>query len=156
MPGERCGQVFVRYGVLQQARNVSSAFAARARPVRFLVRDRDAKFTASFDEVFRADGIRVIRTPVRAPRANAFAERFVGTARRECLDRMLIFHRRQLEVVLSEFIDHYNAHRPHRSLGQTPLLSMTPAMLPNSRPDTTQLRRTDRLGGVIHEYELAA
>jgi len=156
MPGERCGQVFVRYGVLQQARNVSSAFAARARPVRFLVRDRDAKFTASFDEVFRADGIRVIRTPVRAPRANAFAERFVGTARRECLDRMLIFHRRQLEVVLSEFIDHYNAHRPHRSLGQTPLLSMTPAMLPNSRPDATQLRRTDRLGSVIHEYELVA
>ena len=113
--------------VVQQARNVSSAIAERVRPLRFLVRDRDAKFTASFDEVFRSDGIRIIRTPVRSPRANAFAERFVGTVRRECLDRMLIFHRRQLEVVLNEFIDHYNRHRPHRSLGQAPPLSMLPA-----------------------------
>jgi transposase InsO family protein len=80
----------------------------------------------------------------------------VGTIRRECLDRMLIFHRRQLEVVLSEFLDHYNTYRPHRSLDQTPPLSMTPAVLPNSRPDAKQLRRTDRLGGLIHEYKLAA
>jgi transposase InsO family protein len=120
------------------------------------VRDRDTKFTSSFDEVFHSEGIRIIRTPVRAPRVNAFAERFVGTVRRECLDRMLIFHRRQLEVVLATFIDHYNTHRPHRSLDQTPPLSMTPAAPPNSRPDTKQLRRTDRLGGLIHEYKLAA
>jgi transposase InsO family protein len=142
--------------VLQQARNVSSALAERARPVRFLVRDRDSKFTASFDEVFHSEGIRIIRTPVRAPRANAFAERFVGTVRRECLDRMLIFHRRQLEVVLSEFIDHYNSHRPHRSLARSPPLSMAPASPPTSCLGAKQLRRTDRLGGFIHEYELAA
>jgi transposase InsO family protein len=142
--------------VVQQARNVSSALAERARPVTFLIRDRDSKFTASFDEVFHSEGIRIIRTPVRVPRANAFAERFVGTIRRECLDRMLIFHRRQLEVVLSEFLDHYNGHRPHRSLDQSPPLSVTSASPPTSRPDAKQLRRTDRLGGLIHEYELAA
>ncbi|MGD0255914.1 MAG: integrase core domain-containing protein [Acidimicrobiales bacterium] len=142
--------------VVQQARNLNSALAERVQPVRFLVRDRDTKFTSSFDEVFHSEGIRIIRTPVRAPRVNAFAERFVGTVRRECLDRMLIFHRRQLEVVLATFIDHYNTHRPHRSLDQTPPLSMTPAAPPNSRPDTKQLRRTDRLGGLIHEYKLAA
>jgi len=123
---------------------------------RFLIRDRDTKFTSSFDEVFHAEGTRTIRPPVRAPRANAFAERFVGTVRRECLDRMLIFHRRQLEVVLSEFIDHYNAHRPHRSLGQSPPLSMTLAAPPTPHPDAKQLRRSDKLGGLIHEYELAA
>jgi putative transposase len=142
--------------VVQQARNLNSALAERARPIRFLIRDRDTKFTSSFDEVFRADRIRIIRTPVRAPRANAFAERFVGTVRRECLDRMLIFHRRQLEMVLAVFIEHYNSHRPHRSLDQTPPLSMAPPPPPVSCPDATQLRRSDRLGGLIHEYELAA
>ena len=120
------------------------------------MRDRDAKFTASFDEVFRSERIRIIRTPVRAPRANAFAERFVGTIRRECLDRMLIFHRRQLEAVLTEYVDHYNRHRPHRSLDQTAPLSMSPMPPPTSPPGVTQLRRSDRLGGLIHEYELAA
>jgi len=142
--------------VVQQARNLNSALAERARPIRFLIRDRDAKFTANFDEVFHAEGIRIIRTPVRAPQANAFAERFVGTVRRECLDRMLIFHRRQLEVVLATFIDHYNSHRPHRSLDQTPPLSVTPESPSTSCLDAKQLRRTDRLGGLIHEYELAA
>jgi transposase InsO family protein len=146
----------IRAWVVQQARNVSSALAERAHPVRFLVRDRDAKFTSSFDEVFRSERIRITRTPVRAPRANAFAERFVGTIRRECLDRMLIFHRRQLEVVVNEFIDHYNTHRPHRSIEQSSPLFMSLVPPPTSPPDATQLRRSDRLGGLIHEYELAA
>ena len=121
--------------VVQQARNLTMVLAERARPVRFLVRDRDTKFTSGFDEVFRSEGIRIIRTPVRAPRANAFAERFVGTIRRECLDRMLIFGRRHLEAVLAEYVDHYNGHRPHRSLDQASPLSMSPAPPPTSPPD---------------------
>jgi len=142
--------------VVQQARNLTMVLAERTLPVRFLVRDRDAKFTTGFDEVFRSERIRTIRTPIRAPRANAFAERFVGTIRRECLDRMLIFHRRQLEAVLAEYVDHYNSHRPHRSLEQASPLLMSPASLSTSPPDVTKLRRSDRLGGLIHEYELAA
>ena len=121
--------------MVQQARNLTMVLAERARPVRFLVRDRDAKFTASFDEVFRSERIRIIRTPVRAPRANAFAERFVGTIRRECLDRMLIFSRGQLEAVLAEFMDHYNNHRPHRSLDQASPLSRSPGSPSTSNPD---------------------
>ena len=142
--------------VVQQARNLTMVLTERACRVRFLVRDRDSKFTASFDGVFRSEGIRIIRTPARAPRANAFAEHFVGTIRRECLDGMLIFHRRQLEVVLSEYVDHYNTHRPHRSLQQSSPLSTIQVPSPTSPPDATQLRRSDRLGGLIHEYRLAA
>ena len=106
--------------VVQQARNLSYELAQRARPVKFLIRDRDTKFTSSFDEVFRSEGIRIIRTPDRAPRANAFAERFVGTIRRECLDRMLIVGGRHLGAVVHDLVDHCNGHRPHRSLGQLP------------------------------------
>jgi putative transposase len=110
--------------VVQQARNLTMALEDRVHPVKFLIRDRDTKFTSSFDEVFRAEGIRIIRTPTRAPRANAFAERFVGTVRRGCLDRMLILGRRHLEAVLAEYVVHYNEHRPHRGLGQlAPLAS---------------------------------
>jgi putative transposase len=92
--------------------------ADRVGRFRFLVRDRDTKFTAAFDAVFAAEGIEVPRTPVRAPRANAYAERWVGTIRREVLDRMLILGCRQLRAVLAEYADHYNGHRPHRALGQ--------------------------------------
>ena len=84
-------------------------------PTKFLIRDRDTKFTDGFDEVFRSDGIRIVKTPVRALRANAFAERFVGTVRRECLDRIRILGRHHLEQVLAEYIAHYNEHRPHSS-----------------------------------------
>jgi transposase InsO family protein len=120
------------------------------------MRDRDAKFTTDFDEVFRSEGIRVIQTPVRAPRANAFAERFVGTVRRECLDRMLIFGHDHLEAVLREYIDHYNPHRPHRSLGQLPPLPTTPPLKAPDGTSISRLRRTDRLGGLVHEYRLVA
>jgi integrase-like protein len=119
------------------------------RPVRFLVRDRDAKFTAAFDAVFAAEAIEVLWTPVRAPRANAYAERWVGTVRREVLDRMLILGCRQLEAVLAEYVAHYNGHRPHRALGQAPPLG--PAEPPVVVPAGRVLRR-DRLGGLIHEY----
>jgi transposase InsO family protein len=100
--------------VAQQARNLLMGLDDHLVRFRFLVRDRDAKFTAAFDAVFAAEGIEVLRTPVRAPRANAYAERWVGTVRRELLDRMLIFGCRQLQAVLAEFADHYNGHRPHR------------------------------------------
>ena len=141
--------------VVQQARNLTMVLDDRVHPVRFLVRDRDAKFTSSFDEVFKAEGVRIVRTPVRAPRANAFAERFVGTVRRECLDRMLIFSRRHLERVLAEYIAHYNGHRAHRALGQqAPLSPSIPAAAIHPLP--TQLRRHDAVFGLIHEYRLVA
>ena len=92
----------------------------RAGRFRFLVRDRDTKFTGAFDAVFAAEAIKVFMTPVWAPRANASAERWVGTVRREVLDRMLIVGCRQLRSVLADYVDHYNLHRPHRTLGQAP------------------------------------
>jgi transposase InsO family protein len=104
----------------QQARNLAWSLAEKPSPLRFVIHDRDAKPTDGFDEVFRSEGVTVIRTPVRAPKANAYAERFVGTVRRECLDWILIFGRRQLERTLRIYGEHYNAHRPHRGLGLVP------------------------------------
>jgi transposase InsO family protein len=134
--------------VTQQARNLFMDLGDRADRNRFLVRDRDSKFTAAFDAVFAGADIRIIRTPIRAPRANAIAERFIGTLRRECLDHMLITGPRHLDVVLREFAQHYNAHRPHRSLHQRPPTGATP---PLSGATIRPLRR-NRLGGLIHEY----
>jgi transposase InsO family protein len=141
--------------VVQQARNLTMALEDRAHPVKFLIRDRDTKFTSSFDEVFRTDGIRIIRTPIRAPRANAFAERFVGTVRRECLDRMLIFGRRHLECVLADYTAHYNGHRPYRALGQLAPLTMD-SPPPIDDPEPAQIHRRDAAFGLIHEYRLVA
>ena len=115
---------------------------------RFLIRDRDSKFTAAFDDVFTGADLRIIRTPIRAPRANAIAERFIGTLRRECLDHLLITGPRHLKVVLHEYLQHFNAHRPHRSLDQRPPAGGTP---PRSSATVRPLRR-DRLGGLVHEY----
>jgi transposase InsO family protein len=142
--------------VTQQARNISMEFCEQATAVKFLIRDRDTKFTASFDAVFAAEGVRIVKTPVQAPRANAIAERFVGTIRRDCLDRMLIFGPRHLEAVLAEYVEHYNSHRPHRSLSQrSPSASgATPAL--STDVDPAKLRKADRLGGVIHEYRMVA
>ena len=142
--------------VTQQARNLSFARAEQAHRRKFLIRDRATKFSTSFDEVFRAEGVLIIRTPIQSPRANVFAERLVGTLRRECLDPMLAFHRRQLETVLSEFVDHDNEHRPHRSLGQQVPRTVGNKPLRISGPDPGQLRRSDKLGGLIHEYRLVA
>ncbi len=139
--------------VAQQARNLLMELADDLGRFRFLIRDRDTKFTAAFDAVFAAEAIEVLTTPVRAPQANAYAERWVGTVRREVLDRMLILGCRQLRSVLTEYADHYNSHRPHRALGQAaPLGSGEP---PAFVPAGTVVRR-DRLGGLIHEYAQVA
>ena len=122
---------------------------------RFLIRDRDSKFTRDFDAVFAGEGIEIIKTPVRAPKANAFAERFVRTARAECLDWLLIVNRRHLERVLRIFVRHYNSHRPHRSLNLAPPEPSAPRPRALSLP-TAAIERRDRLGGLIHEYNLAA
>ncbi len=141
--------------VTQQARNLSMELAEQAGAIKFLIRDRDTKFTASFDAVFAADGIKIIKSPVRAPRANAICERVIGSLRRECLDRMLIFGSRHLETVLAEYVEHYNSHRPHRSLSQrAPSAPDMPP--PRDDVDGARLRRTDCLAGLIHEYRMVA
>ncbi len=134
--------------VTQQARNL--AVGERLQEVRFVVRDRDSKYSGPFDEVFRSEGARIIKTPIRAPKANAFAERWVRTARRECLDHILILGRRHLERTLGEFVGHYNAGRPHRGLK---LACPSPRGLSGT---AGTVRRRDRLGGLIHEYYRAA
>jgi putative transposase len=140
--------------VTQQARQFAWTLQEQPSRFRFLIRDRDAKFTRSFDAIFASEGIQVVKTPVRAPKANAIAERFVGTVRRECLDWLLVLNRRHLEHVLRVFVDHYNAHRPHRSLNLAP-----PAATGSERriaSSSGDLTRRDRLGGLIHEYHYAA
>ncbi len=102
--------------VTQVARNLVGDLVDRGRSIKFLIRDRDTKFTASFDEVFVSEGIRVIKTPVRSPRANAYAERWVRTVRTECLDWILVLGRRHLNGILREYVRHYNQQRPHRGL----------------------------------------
>jgi putative transposase len=138
--------------VTQKARNL--AIDGRLERVRFLVRDRDAKFSGPFDEVFRTEGVDVVRTPIRAPKANAFAERFVRTIRRECLDHVLIFGRRHLERVLQAYVSHYIEEGPHRGLGlAVPAGKPIPPIRRNAR---TRVERRDVLGGLIHEYRWAA
>jgi putative transposase len=138
--------------VTQQARNL--AIEERLSGVRFLLRDRDAKYSGPFDAVLRAEGVRIIRTPIRAPRANAFAERFVRTVRRECLDHVLIYDRRHLERVLGAYVAHYVDERPHRGLGLAVPAGIRPAQVPGATP--TLVERRDVLGGLIHEYRRAA
>jgi transposase len=139
--------------VAQQARNLLMNLGDHADGFRFLIRNRDAKFTAVFDAVFTAVGVRIIRTPIRAPRANAIAERWISSARRECLDRMLITGERHLRLVMSEYVGHYNVHRPHRALCHSPLAGRE--RLPTMGQSVGVLRR-DRLGGLIHEYSQVA
>ncbi len=141
--------------VAQQARNLLMDLADRIGQFKFLIRDQDAKFIATFDAIFTSEGIRILRTPVGAPRANAFAERWVGTVRRELLDRMLIVGRRHLETVLSDYVVHYNQHRPHRSLAQVPPLGAGAVASPVPAGGA-RVVRLDRLGGLIHEYAQVA
>jgi transposase InsO family protein len=138
--------------VTQQARNLVGG--GRLEGVRFLIRDRDAKFSDPFDEVFRSERVKIIKTPIRAPKANAFAERWVRTARTECLDWILLFGRRHLERVLRASASHFNTARPHRGLDlKAP--GSGPGRLAGSA-DVARVRRHDVLGGLIHEYEVAA
>ena len=141
--------------VAQQARNLVVNLGDQVAVWKFLIRDRDAKFTRAFDDVWRSTGTAIIRTPVQAPNANAVAERWVGTVRRECLDQLLIVGRHQLVHVLRRYVEHYNQRRPHRGLAHaTPVPSERTEA--TSAPDVGRLRRRDVLGGLIHEYEYAA
>jgi putative transposase len=141
--------------VTQQARRFTWNLQERPESFRFLIRDRDSKFSRDFDLVFASEGIEIIKTPVQAPKANATAERFVRTARAECLDWLLVMNRRHLEHVLRVFVDHYNTHRPHRSLNRKPPDPAARKLRPMHSP-TALVERRDRLGGLVHEYRLAA
>jgi transposase InsO family protein len=136
--------------VTQQARNLALDLDDRLPAIRFLIRDRDTKFSRSFDQVLRSEGMQVIRTPFRAPNANAYAERVIETVRAECLDWTLILGRRQLDRTLRTYVDHYNRGRPHRALGLAPPLAAAAEPIPVSPRD---VRRRDLLGGLIHEYD---
>jgi putative transposase len=136
----------------QQARNLLMDLGEQASGFRFLIRDRDSKFTAAFDGVFAGNGTRVIKTPVRSPRANSFAERFVGTLRRECLDHRLILGEWHLRKVLAEYARHYNGHRPHQGLQQG-----SPLREPGHAVNiTARIERRQVLGGLISEYRRVA
>jgi putative transposase len=141
--------------VTQQARQFAWTLQERSGSFRFLIRDRDSKFTRDFDAVFASEGIEIIKTPVRAPKANATAERFVRTVRAECLDWLLIVNQRHLERVLRVFAGHYNSHRPHRSLNLKPPDPASRKLRGPHLP-TSAVERRDRLGGLLHEYNLAA
>ena len=136
----------------QQARNLLMDLGERAGRFKFLIRDRDGKFASSFDYVFAGGGVRIIKTPVRSPRANSFAERYVGTLRRECLDHLLIHGERHLRTVLAEFESHYNHHRPHRGRSLHP-----PVHNPGEAIDmTARINRRTAVSGLINEYHRAA
>jgi putative transposase len=138
--------------VVQRARELSMERPEGMTTPRFLIRDRDSKFTRVFDDVFASDGIQVIQTPIQAPNANAFAERWVRTVRQECLDWMLIWGRRHLERVLNEYVRHYNDQRPHRSLALRPPRGVDIGVAPGGVTAAVSVGRRDRLGGLVHEY----
>ncbi|MET8763581.1 integrase core domain-containing protein [Lentzea sp. NPDC004782] len=136
----------------QQARNLLMTLGDGASDFRFLVRDRAGQFTASFDAVLADAGIDVVKIPPRCPRANCYAERFVGTVRRELTDRLLIINERHLKSVLNRYVSHYNHRRPHQARHHTPPKPDHPTAEPGRR----SVRRRRVLGGLINEYEPAA
>jgi putative transposase len=140
---------------VQAARNVLMDLNQRATSIKFLIRDRAGQFTDSFDAVFTADGIRILASPPQAPRANAICERIIGTLRRELFDRLLIINEHHLRRVLAEYLAHYNTARPHRALGQ-----LAPAQGSARPPEINlaghRIRRKQVLGGLTHEYQIAA
>jgi putative transposase len=141
--------------ITQQARNYLMDLGDRAESIRFLIRDRGAYFTHSFDAVFHTAGIRVVPTLPAVPRMNAIAERWIGSCRREATDRILITGQRHLRLVIGEYTEHYNRHRPHRALGQRAPDRLSDPDPPIAR-DSTRISRRDRLGGLIHEYSQVA
>jgi len=150
--------------VTQQARNVTGELEDEGIETKFLLRDRDTKYVESFDTVFTSAGARVLLTPLRTPNANAHAERLVRTVRSECLDHLLIVNAPHLERVLRSSVRHYNRHRPHQGLSQeVPAAHPTASLLATHSQSggaiqhhRREVHRRDRLGGLIHEYELAA
>jgi transposase InsO family protein len=128
--------------------------ADKGRRLRLLVRDRDSKFTSSFNAVLEAEGAEIVLTPCRTPSANAVCERWIGSARPECLNRMIMLSRRHLERAMRVYVDHHNHHRPHRSLGMRPPAPRRVPQAPGGSAST--VRRRERLGGVINEYYTAA
>ena len=137
---------------MQQARNLLMDLEATGTRVKFVLHDRDASFTATFDSVFQAAGVGIVRSAVQAPRMNSIVERWIGSCRRELLDRTLVWNQRHLMTVLREYEDFYNTHRPHCTLKQAAPLRPLPDGVTDL--DHFRVQRRDRAGGVIHEYRL--
>ena len=144
----------VQSWVVQQARNLLMDLEDAGMSVKFVLHDRDASFTVAFDAVFQAAGVRIVRSAIQAPQMNSIMERWIGSCRRELLDRTLIWNQRHLMTVLREYEDFYNTHRPHRTLNQAAPLRPLPNVVTDL--DYFRVRRRDRAGGVIHEYHLVA
>jgi putative transposase len=140
--------------VTQMARNLMMDLDEQFASITFLLRDRDTKFTTAFDSVFTATDIRILRSPVQAPRANAIMDRWIGGCRRELIDQTLIWNQQHLLRVLRDYETHHNEHRPHRSLGQAAPLKPLPAAVTDL--DGFRLRRHSRVSGIINEYTPAA
>ena len=144
----------VQSWVMQQARTLLMDLEDGGIRAKFILHDRDASFTATFDSVLRAAGVRVIRSAVQASRMNSVMERWIGSCRRELLNRTLVWNQRHLMIVLREYEDFCNRHRPHRTLNQAAPLRPLPDGV--TELDQFRVQRRDRAGGVIHEYHLVA